>query len=174
MLSKELWSVPLKTEIFVGTQKFARCTTKNIKSKEPKIPIEREYQDEFAAPLFTAYFTGRALLFFNVSLNAKNMCNSKPINKPTSIMRITMLCDIKCAAILKVAPWSLRKMHELMPTCTTKNEIRKMPVIPIRSLRPSVESRMFALLITVKLLDCNTLQIYDSWGITQTLIMSSF
>jgi hypothetical protein len=42
---------------------------------------------------------------------------------------------------LNVSPPSLKKISELTKQCTTKNEIRNNPVIPIRYFLPIEEDR---------------------------------
>src|ERR1700730_2973899 len=56
------------------------------------------------------------------------MCNRRPANKPTSMMRITMVVAIKWEARLNICPPSFAHIQALIPTCTTRNDIRKMPV----------------------------------------------
>jgi hypothetical protein len=61
------------------------------------------------------------------------------MNNPISMIRITIIEPIKWAALLNMIPPSLAQMQALIPTCTTRKEIRNKPVNPITSFFPTEE-----------------------------------
>src|SRR5687768_5825893 len=54
-------------------------------------------------------------------------------------MRITTVEPMKCAALLNITPPSLAHIQELMPTCTTRKDIRNNPVKPITNFFPTAD-----------------------------------
>ena len=71
-----------------------------------------------------------------------------PRNNTISIVRINQLVPMNSAPLLKVSPPSLKKMRELIKQCTSKNEIRNNPVIPINIFLPIEEDTNPDLLIS--------------------------
>ena len=102
----------------------------------PNRVMLRLYQRLLAAGLFTAYPTGRAARFFALSIKPCTICRIIPRKRTISIVRIRILVPIKCAALLKVTPPSLKKIMALIVQWTIRNTIRNRPVAPITILRP--------------------------------------
>jgi hypothetical protein len=64
------------------------------------------------------------------------------------MMRVTMVEPIKWAALLNISPLSVvstqsAKMQAFNPTCTSKNVMRKIPVIAMTIFLPTAEEKKY-------------------------------